>query len=269
MLPKYFKSGSFESFKRQLNFYGFKRVKGGSRIRFKHPLFHRNNKEEYHLIKRQSKSKVKQVLCNNDGESESCWEIEDLENEDLLLDKHDSEIKQLKQNNEELQEQIKMKEKELFEMENDLDFILKNLKDTQKIKSRCKGCCSHHQVNDYENELSNTIPFEKEELKTVINQMMRAINNKKQTDCNNSIIDRLGIVLDKFESIKTNSTVKESLCTSQKHISKQFKKSYLFPQRLTEFKSYRFEDIDDLNFSTNRLPENFEDSDISFNLPLI
>ena len=120
-LKIYFRSASFHSFCRQLNLYGFKRVKGTGFIRFCHPLFKRDCPE---------------LLCGirkENGKNDFLTNFDDFEeNEAVLSEKEveyirEKEIEELKRENDFFEREIKGQQNFSETIQIKMDFILKTL----------------------------------------------------------------------------------------------------------------------------------------------
>lgn len=93
VLKNYYKSDSIETFKRQLNLYGFKRIKESKNIKYRHPLFCRHNPEDLYKINKRTK------VIKDQSYSISDSEFEELEAETSIMVKFEREIGHLKEEN--------------------------------------------------------------------------------------------------------------------------------------------------------------------------
>ena len=101
VLINFYKSDSIETFKRQLNLYGFKRIKGSKNIKYRHPFFCRHNPEDLYKINKRTK------VIKDESYSISDSEFEELEAETSIMVKFEREIGQLKEENEMLTQRHK------------------------------------------------------------------------------------------------------------------------------------------------------------------
>lgn len=132
VLINFYKSDSIETFKRQLNLYGFKRIKGSKNIKYRHPLFCRHNPEDLYKINKRTK------VIKDESYSISDSEFEELEAETSIMVKFEREIGQLKKENEMLIQRHKEVDNLFILLTNKLNqindhFITKGTNDFNKI----------------------------------------------------------------------------------------------------------------------------------------
>jgi DNA gyrase/topoisomerase IV subunit A len=128
VLKNYYKSNSIESFKRQLNLYGFTRVKGDKCIKFRHPSFSKHNPEDLWKINKQSKPKQTQSYSISDSE------LEELSSETGIVVKIQEEIKEMEKENKQLEERL-LEDDNLFETLQNKFFLIEQ----QFINKRTDG----------------------------------------------------------------------------------------------------------------------------------
>lgn len=143
VLQRFFKSGSVESFKKQLNLYGFARIKQSKHIKYRHPLFHRYGAEDLWRISKRS------ITQKTESYSFSDSELEELEAEVDVFHKVETEIKQLEEENKVLRQRMEKEDAIYKSLQARLDHF-----DDRFINKRTADLTGI--MNRYQKEFSNS-----------------------------------------------------------------------------------------------------------------
>lgn len=120
-LKHYFNSQSYSSFTRQLNFYGFRRVRTSRHIKYTHSIFRKGNYESFSKITKNKKNDKPTNIHISFEDSVCSVDIDSLEAEEYILVKYNKEIEELRCENINLEKVILnesqkfIKTKEIFE----------------------------------------------------------------------------------------------------------------------------------------------------------